>query len=203
MPLMHSKSDKAFTHNIKAEMHAGKPQNQSLAIAYAVKRRAKKAYGGDIEETEIPIIEDVKVEKPIVEDVKVEPAPKRIVEDVKVEENPIKGHSDRDVYPHEYAEGGRVERIMHARSCGCDDPHCSYFSEGGRVANHMESSDAVDESMEGGFDDLARRDDLEFSYTGANSGDELGNDQEDEDRKDIVARIMRSRAKKDRNPRPA
>lgn len=48
MPLMHKKSKKAFEHNIKAEMHAGKPQDQSLAIAYSVKRKAKKkmAEGG-------------------------------------------------------------------------------------------------------------------------------------------------------------
>jgi hypothetical protein len=47
MPLIKRKSDKAFEHNMKAEMRAGKPQKQSLAIAYSVKRRAKKmAEGG-------------------------------------------------------------------------------------------------------------------------------------------------------------
>jgi hypothetical protein len=46
MPLIKSKSDKAFKSNIKAEMHAGKPQKQALAIAYATKRAAKKAMGG-------------------------------------------------------------------------------------------------------------------------------------------------------------
>jgi len=53
------------------------------------------------------------------------------------------------------------------------------------------------------MDDLALRDDLEFSYDGKNSGDELGNDREDKDRKDIVSRIMASRKKKDRLPSPA
>lgn len=50
MPLMKSKSKKAFEHNIKAEMHAGKPQGQSLAIAYNVKKKAPKKYakGGQI-----------------------------------------------------------------------------------------------------------------------------------------------------------
>jgi hypothetical protein len=50
MPLMKSKSPKAFEHNIKAEISAGKPQPQALAIAYAVKRKAKKkmAEGGSI-----------------------------------------------------------------------------------------------------------------------------------------------------------
>ena len=46
------------------------------------------------------------------------------------------------------------------------------------------------------FDDLVLRDDLEQHYTGANSGDELDDEQEDADRHDIVARIMRSQAKK-------
>lgn len=46
MPLMKKKSKAAFEHNIKAEMEAGKPQKQSLAIAYSVKRKAKKAMGG-------------------------------------------------------------------------------------------------------------------------------------------------------------
>jgi len=48
MPLIKSKSDKAFKSNIKAEMNAGKPQKQAVAIAYATKRSAKKAIGGDV-----------------------------------------------------------------------------------------------------------------------------------------------------------
>lgn len=50
MPLIHSASNKAFKRNIKAEMHAGKPQKQSLAIAYSTQRaasgRKKMAKGG-------------------------------------------------------------------------------------------------------------------------------------------------------------
>ena len=42
MPLKHSKTDKAFKENIKAEVKAGKPVKQSVAIAYAVKREAQK-----------------------------------------------------------------------------------------------------------------------------------------------------------------
>jgi hypothetical protein len=48
MPLTKSKSQKAFTHNIKAEIAAGKPQKQAVAIAYSVKRAAKKADGGGL-----------------------------------------------------------------------------------------------------------------------------------------------------------
>lgn len=42
MPLKKSSSQKAFKENVKAEMRAGKPQKQAVAIAYSVKRQAKK-----------------------------------------------------------------------------------------------------------------------------------------------------------------
>ena len=46
MPLKQGKSEKAFEHNLKAEMHAGKPQKQALAIAYNVKRKNMAKGGG-------------------------------------------------------------------------------------------------------------------------------------------------------------
>jgi len=46
MPLIKSKSPEAFAKNIKAEIKAGKPQKQAVAIAYSVKRAAKKCKGG-------------------------------------------------------------------------------------------------------------------------------------------------------------
>lgn len=45
MPLKKSSSKKAMSQNIKTEMKAGKPQKQAVAIAYAVKRAAKKTAG--------------------------------------------------------------------------------------------------------------------------------------------------------------
>lgn len=50
MPLIRGKSKKAFSKNVEAEMHAGKPQKQSLAIAFSVKRKAPKkmAQGGKV-----------------------------------------------------------------------------------------------------------------------------------------------------------
>ncbi len=42
MPLKKSSSKKAFSSNIKAEVNSGKPQKQAVAIAYSVKRQAKK-----------------------------------------------------------------------------------------------------------------------------------------------------------------
>jgi len=41
MPLKKSASKNAFSHNVKAEMNAGKSQKQAVAIAYSVQRKAK------------------------------------------------------------------------------------------------------------------------------------------------------------------
>ena len=41
MPLVKSKSPEAFRKNIKAEIAAGKPIAQSVAIAYSEKRAAQ------------------------------------------------------------------------------------------------------------------------------------------------------------------
>jgi hypothetical protein len=40
MPLKKSMSEKAFKENIKAEVKAGKPVKQAVAIAYSEKRAA-------------------------------------------------------------------------------------------------------------------------------------------------------------------
>jgi hypothetical protein len=42
MPLIKSKSQKAVGKNIEAEVKAGKPQKQAVAIALSVKRQAEK-----------------------------------------------------------------------------------------------------------------------------------------------------------------
>ena len=51
MPLIKSKSDKAFKKNITTEVKAGKPVKQAVAIAYSTKRAApvKKARGGSLD----------------------------------------------------------------------------------------------------------------------------------------------------------
>lgn len=41
MPLIKSSSKKAFQQNVKAEIKAGKPREQAVAIAYSVQRQAK------------------------------------------------------------------------------------------------------------------------------------------------------------------
>jgi hypothetical protein len=41
MPLTKAPSKKAFKQNVKAEIKAGKPPKQAVAIAYSVERAAK------------------------------------------------------------------------------------------------------------------------------------------------------------------
>lgn len=100
------------------------------------------------------------------------------------------------------AEGGFVEE---EKASGFSDDMVDrimshQYSKGGEVAN---DTAPVADSESAEYDDLVKDDDLEFSETGANSGDEIGDAAEDEDEKDMVSRIMKSRSKKDRLPRPA
>ena len=46
MPLLKDVGKKAFDRNVKAEIAAGKPPKQAVAIAYAVKREAAKKKKG-------------------------------------------------------------------------------------------------------------------------------------------------------------
>jgi hypothetical protein len=48
MPLIKSKSKEAFGKNVAAEIKAGKPQKQAVAIAYATKNAAPKKAGGKV-----------------------------------------------------------------------------------------------------------------------------------------------------------
>ncbi len=82
-----------------------------------------------------------------------------------------------------------VERIMK-----------QMYSEGGQVANDTPPTADFEDND---FDDLVLRDDLKEHYTGENSGDEDGNERTEEDEHDLVRRIMKSRALKDKMPRPA
>lgn len=75
MPLIKSKSDKAFKANIKAEIKAGKPQKQAVAIAYAVKRKApKKAGGGAMDyDSDIDYYRSIGDPRGVMHDVEYEP----------------------------------------------------------------------------------------------------------------------------------
>lgn len=139
-----------------------------LAIAYAMKRKAKKMFqGGQMDSGYLAMPEARDPENTDAED-----------EDEMA-----------------YAMGGDVvDRIMSKRQ---------NMSEGGKVANGSMTDDSQAGFKPNEFDDLVLRDDLEGGYTAANSGDEIGNAREDEDRADIVSRIMHQRKMRQTNPRPA
>lgn len=46
MPTKNEPSDAARSSNILAEIHAGKPTKQAVAIGYSIQRRAKAAQRG-------------------------------------------------------------------------------------------------------------------------------------------------------------
>lgn len=71
-----------------------------------------------------------------------------------------------------------------------------------RVMKRMAAGGMVTaDSMPNEFDELKLSHPDEISYTGDNSGDHVGNSQLDEDNDDIIARVMRSLAKKDVLPK--
>lgn len=72
------------------------------------------------------------------------------------------------------------------------------YSEGGMVANDVGVAEA--DKLPAEYDDLVLRDDLEDT---SGPGNEIGDEALDEEDADVVSQIMRSRKKKDRNPRPA
>jgi hypothetical protein len=83
-----------------------------------------------------------------------------------------------------------VSRIMSKRK----------MAKGGEV----EGDDELAGFSPNEFDILELEPGLEFSYDKKNSGDELDNEQQDEDRADAVTRIMAiRRGKRQSNPRPA
>lgn len=185
MPLIEGKSPKSFSHNVRAEMHSDKPLKQSLAIAYAMKRKAQKR---DRKEDDDNYADGGMVDLQRVEESDYPERGPDVCPDCE------SGHCSMhgaDMMEH---GGDVVDRIMHKGM--------KKMSEGGRVANDdfgPEQEDMIG-FKENEFDDLPLRDDLEQHYTGANSGDELDNEEQEEDRHDIVGRIMRSLGKKDRMP---
>ncbi len=90
--------------------------------------------------------------------------------------------------PEDAGEEGIVDRIMNR------------FAKGGAVAN---DTPPVADFEENDFDVLPEMEDTEADETGAEDGDDLGNEQMEEDEDDIVNRAMKSWKKKDKNPRPA
>ena len=267
---MHSKSKKAFTHNLTTEYDEGKPMKQSLAIAYALKRRGKKeAEGGEVrhpamptdathdnEQSDMDLMDMREMSKVKKADMlsrrerAMRMAEGGFVREEEAQYDPREEpgrktnhrammEDDRDLGQHGATEVGpegatsdaedmdrlvshdvenqfgaqdededMVGRIMKQRTQSFAKGGMAHkmphrYSEGGRVSNQDRE---ITSDMPNEFDDLHLDDHLGddgvVDYTGANSGDEIGDAQEDADREDIIARIMKSRAKKDRLPNP-
>lgn len=193
MPLIKGKSEDSFKKNVATEYKAGHPLKQSLAIAYAMKRKAQNmADGGFVKEEEASGYEPCEVHGR--SDCKMcygeemsdggfigeeESSGYHDMPEYHKKENEMAEHEDMDM----------IDRIISKRNM---------YSEGGKVANSDHGMD--DDKLAGfepnEFDDLTKDDDLEFNYTGANSGDEIGNHQEEEDQRDIVSRIMKQKMMK-------
>lgn len=266
MPLKQSGSKAAFTHNLKAEMKAGKPQKQSLAIAYSVKRKNKMAMGGSCYADGGPVMTESGYQDAAKPNTRPSMADHEMLEyktsrsapgasmpgrqgmtssgyqsKLKQDTRPdladhemdnldlshessapdynddAMAEDERRLNQHGEDEAGPLGRMMadggQITDNYQDDSHMRdmvgriiqrrqmNYSEGGKVANETDPED-FDFTTPNEFDDLALRDDLESAYTGANSGDERGDAQEDADRRDPVMRIMLKR-RKQTNPKPA
>lgn len=108
--------------------------------------------------------------------------------------------------PTELAHGGRVMPMHGEQSMSHEEDMVGrimkkrqhMYSKGGMVANDTPPEADFDENE---FDDLVKDDHLEGHNTGADEGDELG-DEYDADHDDMVAKVMMKR-RKQRNPNPA
>jgi hypothetical protein len=100
-----------------------------------------------------------------------------------------------------YAEGGLVNPSPEDSGDMVDSIMAKRMSEGGMMANDTEAFNPDAEPAQ--YDELVKDDDLDFSYDGKNSGDEDGDEALDEEDDDVVSSVMKSRKKKDKNPKPA
>lgn len=228
MPLIEGKSPKSFSKNVETEMHHGKPLKQSLAIAYHMKKKAQKhhmahgghvdhcaegcdmlhehkfADGGEVPENQKKLAAGLRGIFGGGEEAHAAPVP---TPEPKHDENPTSQSMKKAFHTPGYAEGGEVEDMPPLN----DDEDLDMighimkmrahkYSKGGQVAN---ATPPIADGESAEYDDLVLRDDLEEHYTGANSGDELGDAEHDEENHDTVSQVMKSRKKKDKMPRPA
>lgn len=91
---------------------------------------------------------------------------------------------------HNMQDADMIARIMHKRK---------EYSKGGMVANDTGEGQEADE-LPNQFDDLVLRDELSDD---SDAGNEHGDAEQDERDQDVVSKVMASRKKKDRMPRPA
>lgn len=185
MPLTKSKSPKAFGHNVEAEMHAGKPQKQALAIAYSVKRHARKMAKGGMVTPEQHLPKHEQDHDGMIEQAK-EP-----MEHVRPE------MTDADHRP-------EAKRHMHEN----DESHNEIMKEnhlahGGEVVDHNEHMEgdidnflSDEEDDESPFQDRqSSSDEEELTRMGDEASSHMNNEKSDSDemqsRKGVLERILR------------
>lgn len=140
MPLEQGRSKSAFVKNLKTEMHAGKPKDQSLAIAYAVKRKnAKKmAMGGVVENEKLHPENEPEhgAMDAVMAQMKLKPLAQNH-EDLAEPEEPMEHvePAEEDLPMHMMAKGGIVAGIMRKRMAagGYPVPTDMNYAEGGPV----------------------------------------------------------------------
>lgn len=191
MPLMKSKSPAAFKRNIETEMHAGKPQKQALAIAYATKRRAAHmAKGGMVKKVQDPAAV-VAASHPAAIARKI--AMREHVEDPHSEEMHSMG-ADPSPYEAEESEDGR-----HMWEGGM-------YAEGGEVEHDLDLEERAshdqlysdEEDMEPVFhsgmsdeEELSEHDMEPHRLDGESEhGDEREHGEEESASKDVLSKIM-------------
>lgn len=135
MPLIQGKSKKAFQHNMKAEMDAGKPQDQSLAISYSIQRKnKKKMYEGGVVSQE-RAEEDMEPAVPMRKSERMGPP-----EDEYMSDHFSEGGSVADEIMRKkkmYAEGGEVDLSENAEEEPNNEDDMSY--EALKKENYSES----------------------------------------------------------------
>lgn len=135
---MQGKSKKAFKKNVEIEMESGKPQKQSLAIAFDVQRRNRKkmAFGGKAEATNEPSVpkakpDDRRLNK---EDYMGPnwaggPDPKRVPQ--------VAGPSKDEYMANHFAKGGAVNpSLQQAREDGEVCTHCEGTGRYGKASEN-------------------------------------------------------------------
>lgn len=199
-PLSHKKPSDAFSHQMELEMHGHSPK-KSLALAYRMKK--KKCHGGEMAEGGETAMHEDELEKGMKKAFK-SPG---YAEGGFVKEEKESGYEPMPCENCGHMSSHAVENQSVGMEEEMDDDmighimkKLKHYSEGGKVSNEDEP---VVDSEEAEYDDLEKDDDLKEHYTGKNSGDEIGDEQEDEDQRDTVSQIMKSRKKKDKMPRPA
>lgn len=124
MPLMQGRSKKAISKNIETEMHEGKPQKQSIAIAFSIARKNKKkkmAYGGKAEATGEPAFP---------------PSPKK------------EGPPESEFMSNHATDGGTPPRKEDDKRPPSSEFMADHFAKGGTVKYYMDGEEVSPEEAE-------------------------------------------------------